>query len=86
MKPNSVHVMAWMKKQRKIAFLEAAMTNLFISEAWVELCIKAMEVHGGNGYMTELEIERELRDAMGSKFYSGTSEIQRTVIAKFMGV
>ncbi len=81
-----LYKMAWMKKQRKIAFLEAAMTNLYISEAWVELCMKALEIHGGNGYMTELGLERELRDALGSKFYSGTSEIQRNVIAKFMGV
>lgn len=80
-----LYKMAWMKEQRKIALLEAAITNLFISEAWVELCMKAIEIHGGNGYMTELELERELRDAIGSKFYSGTSEIQRTVIAKFIG-
>ncbi len=80
-----LYKMAWMKEQRKIALLEAAITNLFISEAWVELCMKAIEIHGGNGYMTELELERELRDAIGSKFYSGTSEIQRAVIAKFIG-
>ena len=36
--------------------------------------------------MTELEIEREVRDALGSKLYSGTSEIQKQIIAKLMGL
>ena len=47
-------------------------------------CLDAVQVHGTVGYMTELEFERELRDAVGSRLYSGTSEIQRNIIAKGM--
>ena len=38
-------------------------------------------MHGGYGYMTEYELEREVRDAIGSRLYSGTSEIQYNIIA-----
>ena len=40
------------------------------------------QVHGGPGFMTELELERELRDSIGSTLYSGASEIQRDIIAR----
>ena len=41
----------------------------------------AMQIHGAYGYMTEGEIEREMRDSMASRIYSGTTEIQRNLIA-----
>ena len=43
-------------------------------------------MHGGYGYMTEYEIERDLRDAIGGTIYSGTSEIQRRIIARGLGL
>ena len=49
-------------------------------------CEDAIQVHGGYGYMVEYEVERELRDAIGSKLYSGTSEIQRNIIASLLGL
>ncbi len=81
-----LYKMAWLKDQRKSALMEASMTKLHISEAWVQNCMDAMQIHGGLGYMTDQEWERNLRDALGSKVYSGTSEIQRTIIAQFMGL
>ena len=45
-------------------------------------CLDAVQVHGGSRFMTELELERELRDSVGSTLYSGTSEIQRNIIAR----
>ena len=75
-----------LKQQGKPAFLEAAMAKLHISEAWVQTCMDALQIHGGYGYLTEVELERELRDALGSRLYSGTSEIQRQIIAQFMGL
>ena len=77
---------AWLRSLGKTAILEAAMAKLEISESWVKCCEDAIQIHGGSGYMTEYEIERELRDAIGSKLYSGTSEIQRTIIASLLGL
>jgi alkylation response protein AidB-like acyl-CoA dehydrogenase len=45
-----------------------------------------MQIHGGYGYMTEYEVEGELRDAIASKLYSGTSEIQRNIVASMLGL
>ncbi len=77
---------AWLRDQGKTAVLEAAMTKLHISDSWVKCCEDALQLHGGYGYMTESELERELRDALGSKIYSGTSEIQRNLIAALLGL
>ncbi|NEP57543.1 MAG: acyl-CoA dehydrogenase [Symploca sp. SIO2G7] len=81
-----LYKVAWMKENRKMALMEASIANLYISEAWVQSALEAIEIHGAHGYLTNTELERELRDAIGSKFYSGTSEIQRVVIAKFLGL
>ncbi|NEQ86155.1 MAG: acyl-CoA dehydrogenase [Moorea sp. SIO2I5] len=81
-----LYKVAWMKEHQKMALMEASMANLYISEAWVKSALEAIEVHGAYGYLTKTELERELRDAIGSKFYSGTSEIQRVVIGKFLGL
>jgi hypothetical protein len=64
--------------------IESAMAKLYISESWIECCQDALQIHGGYGYMKEYEIERELRDAIGSRIYSGTNEIQRNVIASLL--
>ncbi len=77
---------AWLRDQGRSIFLEAALAKLEISEAWVRSAQDAVAIHGGYGYMCEYEVERELRDAMGSRLYSGTSEIQRTIIAALMGL
>ncbi len=77
---------AWAAGRRKAVYLEAAMAKLQISESWVRCCEDAIQIRGGYGYMTEYEIERELRDAIGSKLYSGTSEVQRNIIASMLGL
>jgi len=77
---------AWLRGQRKQVYLEAAMAKLHISDCWVKCCEDAIQIRGGYGYMTEYEVERELRDAIGSKLYSGTSEIQRSLIASLLGL
>jgi len=45
-----------------------------------------MQIFGGYGYTVEYEVERALRDAFGSKLYSGTSEVQRNIIAAWLGL
>lgn len=77
---------AWLHSQGRSAFLEAALAKLTISENWVRCAEDAIQVHGGYGYMVEYELERELRDAIGSRLYSGTSEIQRMIVASLLGL
>ena len=62
------------------------MVKLHISDSWVKNCEDAIQIHGGYGYTVEYEMERELRDAMGSRLYSGTSEIQKNLIASLLGL
>ncbi len=76
---------AWLRSQGKAAIMEAAMAKLYISDCWVKTCEDALQIHGGYGYMKEYQVERELRDALSSRIYSGTNEIQRTIIAAFLG-
>jgi len=77
---------AWLKDQGRSIFLEAALTKMHISESWVRCAEDALQIHGGYGYLKEFEIERELRDAIGSRLYSGTSEIQRVIVASLLGL
>jgi len=76
----------WLKSKGRSIFLEAALAKLHISESWVKTAEDAIQIHGGYGYMAEYEVERELRDAISSKLYSGTSEIQRLIIAPLLGL
>jgi len=77
---------AWLKKQGKHPLREAAIAKVYVSEACIQTCLDAIQIHGGYGYMTEYEIERELRDAISSKIYSGTTEIQKMIIAGLHGL
>jgi hypothetical protein len=81
-----LYKIAWLKKEGKSAAMEAALAKLYLSECFVQSSLDAVRVHGGYGYMTEFEIERDLRDAVGGTIYSGTSDIQRTIIARLLGL
>jgi alkylation response protein AidB-like acyl-CoA dehydrogenase len=65
---------------------EPSQVKLHLSESWVQTSLDVLQIHGGAGYMVELGVERDLRDALASKIYSGTSEIQRSIIAGFLGL
>jgi alkylation response protein AidB-like acyl-CoA dehydrogenase len=65
---------------------DAAIAKLFVSESLLRTALDAVQVHGGYGYMAEYELERTLRDAVGSTLYSGTSEMQRNIIARWLGL
>jgi alkylation response protein AidB-like acyl-CoA dehydrogenase len=71
---------AWLKDQKKSAFLEASMFKLYTSENYIKICKDALQIFGAYGYCKEYGIERELRDALACSIYSGTSEIQRNTI------
>jgi alkylation response protein AidB-like acyl-CoA dehydrogenase len=70
-------------KEKKTPFSrEASMAKLFASEMSNRVCDKAVQLHGGYGYIDEFPVERYLRDARVQTIYEGTSEIQRIVIAR----
>ncbi len=77
---------AWKQTQGEDITADAAMVKLYLSEAAVQSALDAIQIHGGNGYMAEYGVERDLRDAVGGRLYSGTSEIQRLIIARAMGL
>ena len=79
-----LYKMASLKEKNKSCMQEAAMTKLHISEAFVASSMDAIRIHGGNGYLSELGIEHNLRDAFGGVIYSGTSDIQRQIISQFL--
>lgn len=61
---------------------DASMAKLFASEAATKACNRAVQIHGGYGYTREFPVERYLRDAKLCEIGEGTSEIQRTIIAR----
>jgi len=77
---------AWRLDHARNASLDASITKLFVSETLVKAALDAVQIHGGYGYMAEYEVERALRDAVGSTIYSGTSEMQRNIIARWLGL
>ncbi|MBP2328532.1 alkylation response protein AidB-like acyl-CoA dehydrogenase [Kibdelosporangium banguiense] len=81
-----LHKFGWLKQQGRMALLESAMLKLFVSESLLESALSAVRVHGARGYVADLPVERELRDAMGCAVYGGTSDIQRNVVAGLTGV
>lgn len=81
-----LYKVAWLKDTNQRAVLEAAIAKLYVSEAYVASSLDAVRVFGGYGYTAEYDVERMLRDAVGSVLYSGTSDIQRNIIARWMGL
>jgi alkylation response protein AidB-like acyl-CoA dehydrogenase len=81
-----VYQAAWLGQQGKPVAAEAAAAKLFTSEAWVASSLDAIQLHGAYGYMKESGIERDLRDAVAGTIYSGTSEIQRVILARLLGL
>jgi alkylation response protein AidB-like acyl-CoA dehydrogenase len=73
---------AQMKEAGRPFSREAAMAKLFASEASNRIVNRCLQVHGGYGYVRDFPVERHLRDARVTTIYEGTSEIQRTVIAR----
>jgi alkylation response protein AidB-like acyl-CoA dehydrogenase len=75
-----------LKDAKQDATVEAAIAKLYVSESFVKSCLDAVQIFGGYGYMTEMQVERDLRDSIGSVLYSGTSDIQRNIIARGLGL
>ena len=72
---------AWMVDEGQNVIKEAAMAKLLGSEVYGRVADKAVQIHGGLGYMKSYPIERFYRDARIARIYEGTSEIQKNIIA-----
>jgi hypothetical protein len=81
-----LYKVAWLKQTGQSAIMEAALAKLYLSESFVQSSLDAIRTYGGYGYLTEFEVERDLRDAVGGTLYSGTSDIQRVIIARWLGL
>jgi alkylation response protein AidB-like acyl-CoA dehydrogenase len=73
---------AWLKGQGRVFSREASMAKVFATECANRICNKAVQIHGGYGYIREFAAERHLRDVRVTMIYEGTSEVQRIVIAR----
>ena len=76
-----VYKAAQAKENKDSYSVEAAMAKLYAAETAMEVTRKAVQLHGGYGYIKEYEVERMMRDAKITEIYEGTSEVQRMVIA-----
>lgn len=70
----------------KMVGMDAAMAKLFTSEALLQTAIDTIRTMGGSGLMTEYGAERALRDSMAGTIYSGTNDMQRNIIAGWLGL
>ena len=76
-----VYKAAQAKATQKTYSFEAAQAKLFAAEVAMEVTTKAVQLHGGYGYIREYDVERMMRDAKITEIYEGTSEVQRMVIS-----
>lgn len=81
-----LYKVAWLKQEGKSAVLEAAMLKLHLSESFVASSLDAIRTRGGDAYLGGGGVDRDLRDAVGGLLYAGTSDIQKNIIAKFLGL
>jgi alkylation response protein AidB-like acyl-CoA dehydrogenase len=81
-----IHKAAWRLAKAKNASLDASIAKLYVSESLIKTTLNTIQIFGGYGYMEEYEVERALRDAVASTIYSGTSEMQKNIIARWLGL
>lgn len=77
---------AWQKQNDQKIALDAALTKLHVSESFLASSLDSVRIHGALGYMSNYGVERDYRDATGGVIYSGTSDIQRQLIARLLGI
>lgn len=75
---------AWTKAEGQSTLAQSALAKLWVSECAVASSLDAIQIHGGFGYSSEAGVERDLRNAVGARIHSGTSQMQRVVVARSM--
>ncbi|MBX6312520.1 MAG: acyl-CoA dehydrogenase family protein [Isosphaeraceae bacterium] len=81
-----VYKIGWLKARGQDATLDAALAKLHVAECFVQNSLDALQIFGASGYAAGSDVERELRDSLASTIYSGTSEIQRNLIVRRLGL
>ncbi|MCA9050513.1 MAG: acyl-CoA dehydrogenase family protein [Planctomycetaceae bacterium] len=81
-----LYKVAWLKTKGESPLMEASLAKLYMSEAFVESSVDAVRTFGARGYLSEFEVERDLRDSIGGLIYSGTTDIQHNIIASLLGL
>jgi hypothetical protein len=81
-----VYRAAWQLERSKAVSLDASIAKVFVSDSLVKTALDTIQVFGGYGFMTDYQVERALRDAVGARLYSGTNEVQRNIIAGWLGL
>jgi len=81
-----LYKVAWLKSRGKNATMDAAIAKLYLSEMFVESSLDAIRNHGAPGILTRSGVDHDLRDSIGGLIYSGTSDIQRNIIARLLGL
>ncbi|MBV1961449.1 MAG: acyl-CoA dehydrogenase, partial [Immundisolibacteraceae bacterium] len=80
-----VHHAARLRMAGENAISEASQAKLVASEMAEWVCSKAIQIHGGYGYLNDFPVERHYRDARVTQIYEGTSEVQRLLIGRDLG-
>jgi len=83
---NQVYKSAWLKQQGRPYKSQAAMAKLYSSEIAVDVARDAVQIHGGYGFMEEFPVARHFRDSKILEIGEGTSEVQRILIARELGL
>jgi alkylation response protein AidB-like acyl-CoA dehydrogenase len=81
-----LYKVAWLKQTGQNAMTEAALLKLHLSESFMASSLDAIRIHGARGYVSEFGIDRDARDAIGGTIYAGTSDIQRNIVARLLGL
>jgi len=83
-----LYQLAWRRSAGRASVRDpdSALVKLYLSECLLASSLDAVQVHGGHGYLREVELERDVRDAVASRIYAGTSEMQRSIVARSLGL
>jgi len=81
-----VHYAAWLKDSGGRMGAASSKAKLYASEMVNRVVAKAVQIHGSVGYSRETDVERMYRDARVITIYEGTSEVQRMIIARDLGL
>ena len=76
-----VYNAAYLMDTKQPASMAASMAKFYAAEACNEICAKAVQIHGGYGYVKEYKVERMYRDCRVFTIYEGTSQVQQMVIS-----